>query len=102
MKAPKSRHCLSFLNGRSVHAGLVGHELTGLPVHITVRIQILVMHHLVRIDYGTVHTVCLGSEPRSTVREWQQSRRAAKSQIFGAHEQKLTQMGKQKAETIPL
>lgn len=53
MKAPKSRHCLSFLNGRSIHAGLVGHELRGLAVHIIVRIQIVVMHHLV--TRGRVH-----------------------------------------------
>ena len=46
MKAPKSRHFLSSLNGRSVHAGLVGHEPKGLAEHITVRIQILVTQHL--------------------------------------------------------
>jgi hypothetical protein len=41
-----SRHILSSLNGRSVHAGLVGHALRGLGVHIMVRIQILVTRHL--------------------------------------------------------
>jgi hypothetical protein len=47
MKAPKSRHFVSSLNGRSVHAGLVGHEPKGLAVHITIKIQILVTQHLV-------------------------------------------------------
>ena len=46
MNAPKLRHARSSLNGRSVHAGLVGHELRGLPVHIKVRIQILATEHL--------------------------------------------------------
>lgn len=46
MNAPKSRHIRSSLNGRSVHAGPVGHELRGLPVHIMVSIQILVTEHL--------------------------------------------------------
>ena len=47
MYAPKSRQARSSLNGRSVHAGLVGHGLWELPMHIIVRIQILVTEHLV-------------------------------------------------------
>jgi hypothetical protein len=41
MKAPACRHVLSSLNGRSDHAGVVGHELSGLAVHVMIRIQIL-------------------------------------------------------------
>jgi hypothetical protein len=46
MNAPRSRHFCSSLNGRSVHAGLVGHVLHGDAVHMMVRIQIFAIERL--------------------------------------------------------
>jgi hypothetical protein len=66
MKAPASRQALSSLNGRSVHAGVVGHELRGLAVHIRVRIQILATEHLNGLE-SSLRVLSGSSDPERTL-----------------------------------